>query len=109
MRKYILIAFITIIVAGCSFRSERSEQFEQLIEELGKIEMLLINLDQPSMKIEEAIQRKEILNEQKKTNEYLKKEQEKCDQWVIWGVAQYTFQAMRRCPEDNPGEEKQTE
>ena len=67
-----VVAILILILAGCSTKTEK--QLNQIGREIEQVQVLLKNLDQPAMRINEAIQQNQILKELIKTNKLLKKE-----------------------------------
>ena len=80
-----IVAILILILAGCSTTTDKKlnligKELEKLNQQIQVGNMLLIQ-------------------EVSKVNKFMKKESEKCDEWMIWVAAPNVFRAVRYCEE----------
>ena len=80
-----VVAILILILAGCSTKTET--QLNLIGKELEKLNH--------QVQVGNIL----LIQEVNKTNKLLKKESEKCDEWMIWVAAPNVFRAVRYCEE----------
>ncbi len=84
--QMIILIFIIILIAilaGCS--SKTKTQLNLIGKELEKLNH--------QVQVGNIL----LIQEVNKVNKFMKKESEKCDEWMIWAAAPNVFRAVRYC------------
>ncbi len=80
-----VVAILILILAGCS--SKTKTQLNLIGKELEKLNH--------QVQVGNIL----LIQEVNKVNKFMKKESEKCDEWMIWVAAPNVFRAVRYCEE----------